>query len=76
MVENRNKNTENSRALIVGLGKSGIAAAEALKRLKADISVFDSHYSDAKASWAKKKISGIAVSVRGRILSRILTWWC
>lgn len=75
MVENRNKNTENSRALIVGLGKSGIAAAEALKRLKADISVFDSHYSDAKASWAQK-ISGIAVSVRGRILSRILTWWC
>ncbi len=75
MVENRNENTENGRALIVGLGKSGIAAAEALKRLKADISVFDSHYSDAKASWAQK-ISGIAVSVRGRILSRILTWWC
>ena len=54
MVENRNENTENGRALIVGLGKSGIAAAEALKRLKADISVFDSHYSDAKASWAQK----------------------
>lgn len=54
MVENRNENTENGRALIVGLGKSGIAVAEALKRLKADISVFDSHYSDAKASWAQK----------------------
>lgn len=33
MVENRNENTENSRALIVGLGKSGIAAAEALLSL-------------------------------------------
>ena len=32
MVENRNENTENGRALIVGLGKSGIAVAEALKR--------------------------------------------
>lgn len=32
MVGNEKENMENSRVLVVGLGRSGIAAAEALKR--------------------------------------------
>ena len=54
MVGNEKENMENSRVLVVGLGRSGIAAAEALKRLKADVSVYDSKFSEEKASWAEK----------------------
>lgn len=54
MVGNEKENMENSRVLVVGLGRSGIAAAEALKRLKADVSVYDSKFSEEKAFWAEK----------------------
>ena len=56
MVGNEKENMENSRVLVVGLGRSGIAAAEALKRLKADVSVYDSKFSEEKDVYKRQAL--------------------
>lgn len=52
MVENEKKEIEGKKVLTVGLGKSGIAAASALKSLGAVVSVYDGKESDDKKAWA------------------------
>lgn len=54
MAGNGRNEAEGMKALIVGLGKSGIAAAEALKRLGAEVSVYDGVRSEEKAAWAEE----------------------
>ncbi len=54
MVENEKKEAERKKALIIGLGKSGIAAASALHSLGVEVSVYDSQESEEKKEWAER----------------------
>ena len=54
MAGNGRNEAEGMKALVVGLGKSGIAAAEALNRLGAEVSVYDGVHSEENAAWAEK----------------------
>ena len=54
MVENEKKEIEGKNVLVVGLGKSGLAAASALKSVGARVSVYDSKENDEKKEWAAK----------------------
>src|SRR5450759_2974616 len=49
----------NTRALVLGLGKSGEAAARALSRLGADVSVTDANPGDAAVRLAELTVLGI-----------------
>ena len=47
------KNAENIRALVIGLGRSGKAGAEALVKLGAEVDVYDGNDDVEKREWAK-----------------------
>ncbi len=54
MEQNGHMQVGGKNVLVVGLGKSGIAAAEALKSLGASVSVYDEKEDETKAAWAAK----------------------
>ncbi len=55
-----NKNLESRRALVIGLGKSGRAGAQALKKLGAAVDVYDGKEDSEKRVWAQEL--GVGVS--------------
>ena len=46
------KKAENIRALVIGLGRSGKAGAEALVNMGAEVDVYDSNEDIEKRDWA------------------------
>ena len=48
------KKAENIRALVIGLGRSGKAGAEALVNMGAEVDVYDSNEDIEKRDWASR----------------------
>lgn len=59
-----NKDLKNRRALVIGLGKSGKAGAEALKKLGAEVEVYDGKDDSEKRAWAKELGAGVSFGER------------